>query len=212
MLGPDLTTFVVVYGIWVVAAFIALESIGIPLPAEATLMAAAFFASRTPDFSIWILISAGVVAVLIGEISGFWIGRLFGRRLITKYGPRVGVTPQRLRIGEWLFAGYGGRFVFIARFLPVLRNMAAVLAGANRMPFFRFYFAAGTAGVAWVMFYGLAAFYFGEAFRNLASSAAGSLACVAVVIVLGLPTLLLRYERRLLAKADLESPVRPQAQ
>ena len=44
--------FVSIYGIWVVAAFIALESVGIPLPAEAALIAAAFFAARNHGLDI----------------------------------------------------------------------------------------------------------------------------------------------------------------
>src|SRR5262249_48455588 len=51
-----LAEFVSYYGVWLVAVFIALESIGIPLPAEAALMAAAFFAARTHGIDIWSLI------------------------------------------------------------------------------------------------------------------------------------------------------------
>ena len=48
-----MTEFVSNYGVWMVAAFIALESIGLPLPAEAALIAAAFFAARTHGIDIW---------------------------------------------------------------------------------------------------------------------------------------------------------------
>jgi len=126
-----LAEFVSNYGVWLVAAFIALESIGIPLPAEAALIAAAFFAARTHDIDIWSLIAAGIIAAILGEIVGFWIGRRFGHQLLMRYGARLGFTEGRIRIGQWLFVRYGGRFVFIARFLPFLRNIAAVLAGTN---------------------------------------------------------------------------------
>ena len=75
-----MTEFVSNYGVWMVAAFIALESIGLPLPAEAALIAAAFFAARTHDIDIWSLIGAGIVAAIVGEMVGFWIGRRFGYR------------------------------------------------------------------------------------------------------------------------------------
>ena len=131
--------FVANYGIWVVAAFIALESVGIPLPAEAALIAAGFFAARTHGIHIWTLIGAGIIAAIMGEIVGFWIGRRYGHQLSARHGARLGLTPGRIRIGQWLFARYGGRFVFIARFLPILRNMAAVLAGTNAMAQHSFY-------------------------------------------------------------------------
>src|SRR6266568_782893 len=173
--------FVSNYGIWIVVAFVALESVGIPLPAEAALIAAAFFAARNHGLDIWSLITAATVAAIFGEIVGFWIGRRFGHQL---------------------FLRYGGRFVFIARFLPVLRNMAAVLAGTNSMAQRNFYFASATAAAAWIVCYGLAAYSFGEAFANLASPAAVLLGVAAALIALAVPALILRYEKRLLAQAE----------
>src|SRR5262245_22834906 len=194
--------FVSNYGIWVVAAFIALESVGIPLPAEAALIAAGFFAARTHGLDSWSLIAAAIAAAIAGEIVGFWIGRRFGHRLLMRYGTRLGMTEGRIRIGQWLFLRYGGRFVFVARFLPFLRNMAAVLAGTNAMAQHSFYFASSTAAAAWIVGYGLAAYSFGEAFANLASPAAVVLGLAAALIILAAPLLILRYERRILAKAE----------
>jgi membrane protein DedA with SNARE-associated domain len=198
-----LAEFVSVYGIWFVAAFIALESIGIPLPAEAALIAAGFFAARNHGLDIWSLIAAGIFAAILGEVVGFWIGRRFGHQLLMRYGTRLGFTEGRIRIGQWLFVRYGGRFVFIARFLPFLRNMAAVLAGTNSMAQHNFYFASATAAAAWIVCYGLASYSFGEAFADVASPAAVVLGLAAALIVLAVPALVLRYEKRLLAKAEL---------
>jgi membrane protein DedA with SNARE-associated domain len=201
----DLAQFVSIYGVWLVAGFIALESIGLPLPAEAALIAAAIFAARTHDLDIRSLIAASILAAILGNVAGFWIGRRFGYRLLTRYGGRLGLTEARLRIGQWLFMRYGGRFVFAARFLPFLRNMVAVLAGANRMAQHRFYFASSAAAVAWVLFYALAAFSLGGAFADLASPAAIVLSLVAVLIILAGPALIVRYEKRLLAKIEAEA-------
>jgi membrane protein DedA with SNARE-associated domain len=195
--------FVSNYGIWIVVAFVALESVGIPLPAEAALIAAAFFAARNHGLDIWSLITAATVAAIFGEIVGFWIGRRFGHQLLMRYGTRLGMTEGRIRIGQLLFLRYGGRFVFIARFLPVLRNMAAVLAGTNSMAQRNFYFASATAAAAWIICYGWAAYSFGEAFADVASPAAVGLGLAAASIVLVMPALILRYEKRLLAEADL---------
>src|SRR5207253_9748304 len=178
----EMADFVSIYGIWIVAAFIALESVGIPLPAEAALIAAGFFAARTHHLDIWSLIGAGIVAAILGEVVGFWIGRRFGHQLLVRHGARLGFTEGRIRIGQWLFMRYGARFVFVARFLPFLRNMAAVLAGTNAMEQRSFYFASATAATAWIICYGLAAYWFGEAFANFASP---------VTIILGFAAALL---------------------
>src|SRR5258708_25532000 len=115
-----------------------------------------------------------------------------------QYGARLGFTEGRIRIGQWLFVQYGGRFVFIARFLPFLRNIAAVLAGTNSMAQHSFYFASATAAAAWIISYGLAAYSFGEAFANLASPAAVVLGLAATLIILSAPVPILRYESRLI--------------
>ena len=206
-----MTEFVATYGIWLVAAFIALESIGAPLPAEAALMAAAFLAARTYDVDIWSLIAAGIVAATLGNIAGFWLGRRFGPRLLLRHGARFGLTEQRIKIGQWLFVRYGGRFVFTARFLPFLRNMAAVLAGANSMSPPKFYLVSGIAAAAWVMCYGLGTYWLSEAFTSFASPAAAVLAVAAILIVLAVPMLIVRYEERLLAHIVDGAPNRPLA-
>ena len=208
--GTELAQLISNYGIWVVAAFVALESIGIPLPAEAALIAAAFFAARH-GLDIWPLLAAGIVAAIIGEVVGFWIGRRFGHQLLRRHGPRLGLTEGRMRIGQWLFVRYGGRFVFVARFLPFLRNMAAVLAGTNSMAQHSFYFASATAAAAWILFYGLAAYTFGTVFAEVASPATYVLGFAAAVIVLAAPAVVLQYEPHLLMKAERELPEREQA-
>jgi membrane protein DedA with SNARE-associated domain len=194
--------FISTYGVWVVAAFIALETIGAPFPAEAALMAAGFFAARTHDLDIWLLIVVGSLAAILGNAVGYWIGHRFGYRLLVRYGPRVGLTEGRIKIGQWLFMRYGGRFVFIARFLPFLRNMAAILAGTNAMAQPTFHLASGTAAIAWVMLYSLATYSLGAAFADLATPAAVVLGTAAILVILAVPTLVLRYEQRLLARAE----------
>ena len=200
-----MTEFIATYGVWLVAAFIELETIGFPLPAEAALMAAGIFA-RTRGLDLWSLIVASTVAAVLGNVAGFWIGRRFGQALLQRYGARVGLTDARLRIGQWLFERYGGRFVFVARFLPFLRNMAAILAGTNAMPQHVFYLASTAAAVVWVVGYSLAAYSLGEAFMEAASPAAVVLGLVAVAIILAIPALIVRYEKRLLAKVEHQSP------
>ena len=79
--------------------------------------------------------------------------------------------------------------------------MAAVLAGTNAMAQHNFYFASGTAAAAWIVCYGLAAYSFGEAFASFASPATVFLGLTAALIVLAVPTLILRYEKYLLSKA-----------
>jgi membrane protein DedA with SNARE-associated domain len=201
-MGGELTQFISAHGVWLVAAFIALETVGAPLPAEAFLIAAAIFAASTQDIG-W-LIGAGILAAIFGNVIGFWIGRRFGYRLLTRHGGRLGLTADRIKIGQWLFLRYGGAFVFVARFLPFLRNMAAILAGANAMPQHTFYVASSVAAVVWVTAYGLGGYWFGEAFRNSASPAVIVSGVIAIAIIVAIPTIIVRYEKRFLSRAKQE--------
>jgi membrane protein DedA with SNARE-associated domain len=194
--------FISTHGVWLVAAFIALESVGVPLPAEAALIAAGFFAARTHEINIWELVVAGCFAAMLGEVAGYWIGRRLGQPLLARHGARLGLTDRRLRISRGLFVRYGTRFVFIARFLPFFRNIAAVLAGTHAMPPRAFYLASCSAAVVWTMCYGLAAYWFGEAFAHMASPVAASLGLLAIFIVVVIPMLFSRYEERLLATVE----------
>jgi hypothetical protein len=63
--------------------------------------------------------------------------------------------------------------------------------------------------LGWIVCYGLASYSFGEAFANVASPAAVVLGLTAALIVLAVPALILRYEKRLLAKADLSRSGNP---
>ena len=155
---------------------------------------------------LWTLIAAGIPAAVAGDIVGFWLGRKFGHQLIDQYGPRVGLSEERIKIGRWLFRQYGIPFVFTARFLPFLRNMAAALAGVNRMTQKSFYFASSAAAACWVTGYAVSAYSLGEAFTDFATSTAVSLGLIATLAVVGLPVLILRYEKRLLAKAGYALP------
>jgi membrane protein DedA with SNARE-associated domain len=194
-----LTHFISSYGVWLVAVFIALESVGLPLPGEAALIAAGIFAARNTELDIWVLIVAASLAAILGNTIGFRIGRTFGALLLGRYGARVGLTKDRVLIGQWLFVRYGMAFVFVARFLPFLRNMAAVLAGMNSMAPHRFHVASAAAAVAWVTGYGWASYRLGEAFTNRAVPAAILLGVAALLVLLGVPWLILKYEKRVLA-------------
>jgi membrane protein DedA with SNARE-associated domain len=200
-----LADFISTFGVWLVASFIALETMSLPLPAEAALIVAGILA-RTHGIDIRSLIIGGIAAAVIGNIAGFWIGRRFGQSLLVRYGARVGLTPARIRIGQWLFERHGGAFVFAARFLPFLRNMAAVLAGTNAMAPHVFHLASTTAAVIWVTGYALAAYWLGAVFTKFASPAAIVLAVLAILIMFAVPVLIMRYEKRVLAKIERESP------
>ena len=126
------------YGYWMVGVIIGLEAMGLPLPGESLLIATAIYAATTGNLAIeWIVLAAAAGAIM-GDNAGYLVGQRLGRPALEKYGPRVGLTVPRQRLGQYLFLRYGGVVVFFGRFIAFLRVFAALLAGSNRMPWGRF--------------------------------------------------------------------------
>jgi len=70
----ELPRLIETYGYGLVALMIALESLGLPLPGEATLITAAVYAGATQRLSLALIIMAAVAGAVIGDNLGFWLG------------------------------------------------------------------------------------------------------------------------------------------
>jgi membrane protein DedA with SNARE-associated domain len=210
-LAQHLTSLIAAYGSWLVAGIIALECIGIPLPGETILVASALYAGSTHELSIWSVIVAGILGGIVGNLIAFWLGRQFGYALLLRYGSYVHLDTARIKIGQYLFLRYGSKVVFFARFVPVLRSVAAFLAGANYMPWGSFWIANVAGAAAWVTMDCLAAYYLGEEVAKLAGPVGIALGVAVVAALVSLPGLLIRHEKRLEAEAEraLPGPLRP---
>jgi membrane protein DedA with SNARE-associated domain len=151
------------YGYFAVFVFIALESLGVPLPGETTLIAAAIYAGSTHHLNIGAVFLVAAGAAIVGDNAGYWIGRSGGQRLASRYGRFVRLDATKLKVGRYLFERHGGKVVFFGRFVTVLRTYAAFLAGLNimRWPLFTVFNAAG--GLAWSAVYAFGAFGLGAA-------------------------------------------------
>jgi membrane protein DedA with SNARE-associated domain len=158
---------VVVHGYWIVGLVIALESLGLPLPGEATLIAACAYAGGTQRLAVVPILLAAMLGAVIGDNIGYWIGREAGFRMLTRYGGRIGLSPARLRLGQFLFLKHGGKIVFFGRFVAILRTLAGLLAGANQMPWWRFFLFNIAGAIIWVGGYGTAAYLVGGQMEHL---------------------------------------------
>src|SRR3954451_10235775 len=97
----DLSSLIATHGLWIVALGIGLESRGVPLPGETILVTAAIYAGATGNLSLVGVIAAAVAGAMIGDSIAFWIGRSIGQRVLVRYGPRVGLTPDKIKLGQY---------------------------------------------------------------------------------------------------------------
>ena len=111
------------------AVVVALESMGVPVPGETTLVSAAIFAGTTHRLNIWLVIAAAALGAIAGDSVGYAIGRTLGHRFLINHGALLRMDARRIKLGQYLFKRHGGKVVFFGRFVALLRALAALLAG-----------------------------------------------------------------------------------
>jgi membrane protein DedA with SNARE-associated domain len=211
ILVTDFTSLISAYGVWLIGGMIALESAGIPVPGETVLVAASIYAGTTHDLNIASVIAAGIVGGTVGNVIAFAIGRVYGYRLLRQYGGYLQLNDSRIKIGQYLFLRHGGKAVFIARFIPLLRSVAGLLAGANHMPWSSFMTANVAGAAAWVGIDCSLAYMFGEALTKLAAPVGVALGLAVVVAIVVLTRFIVRHEQELAIEAEraLPGPLEP---
>jgi membrane protein DedA with SNARE-associated domain len=202
----DPATLIMKYGSLAVAGVICLESIGLPLPGEAILIAAAIYAGKTGELSIFQVIAAASAGAIVGDNIGYWIGREIGFRILGRYGGIVGLTEPRIKVGQYLFQRHGGKIVFFGRFVALLRVLAALLAGVNRMSWPRFFICNAAGAIVWATVFGLGAYTLGQDIEHLTKPAALALAGAGLVAVIAWAVFLHSHREELEAQAERALP------
>jgi membrane protein DedA with SNARE-associated domain len=160
-LSDALISLIPICGPWIIFGIVAIESAGVPLPGETTLVASALFSAATGEINIVAVVLAAAAGAIVGDGVGYVIGRRLGLPFLRRYGRHIRLDDDRLLIGRYLFFQYGNAVVFFGRFIAVLRMFAALLAGANSMPAARFFFFNITGGVCWACLFGFGAYALG---------------------------------------------------
>ena len=195
-----------VYGYWAVLGLAALESMGVPAPAETMLIGTAIYAAHTHDMSLALLVAFAAAGAILGDNIGYWIGRRFGYRLLVRYGRYVRLTEPRIKLGQYLFLRYGSRIVFFGRFVAEVRTFAALLAGVNRMPWRRFLIANAAGGSVWATLWGVGGWELGDRLDRLMGPLGIAIGICAAIAVLALIFTVHRHLARLQAEADKAFP------
>lgn len=205
MLGEwDFAGLVEQYGYGLVGLVIFFESMGVPLPGESLLIAAAIYAATQGGLQIeWVVLAACIGAIL-GDNAGFLIGRWLGAPALRRYGPRIGLTLPRQRLGQYLFLRHGSKVVFFGRFIAFLRTFAAVLAGANGMPWRSFMLWNALGGAVWTALYGFGAYLLGNQVHRLLGPFGIVMGVLGLAGVIWLVLFVRRHEARLIQQAEAE--------
>lgn len=171
-----------------------LSTVVVPLPEEATLLGAGY-AARLGKATLAGCIAAPWLAVMIGDVTSYCVGRFFlARMLRTRWGQRF-VPEERRRWAETLVARNGARAVVLARFLVGLRGFVYFAVGAAHYPFPRFLAVNAAAGVVEVGALVSIGFALGE-LRTRVGQAVDVAVAVVVVLTMVAPFFARRFARR----------------
>ena len=121
--------------------------IGIFFPGDSLLFAAGLL-SAAGFFAPLPLIALVVAAAIIGDSVGYWFGAKVGPALFKREDSRF-FKQEYLKRTELFYQKYGRRAVVLARFMPIVRTLAPVLAGAGSMKYATFFFYNVLGGCLW---------------------------------------------------------------
>ena len=123
--------------------------VGFFLPGDSLIVTAGLLAATTGAFNVWLLGLLLTVASIIGNSSGYAIGRAAGPRLFSREDSLLFNKKHLYRAHEF-YQRHGGKTVIIARFMPIVRTFVPVVAGMGQMDYGRYTMFNVVGGVAWI--------------------------------------------------------------
>jgi membrane-associated protein len=134
--------------------------VGFFLPGDTLLFAAGFLASQG-ILNIGILLVGSAIAAIVGDNVGYFTGNRFGRKLFTKESSWF-FDPEHLVKAQEFYDKHGKLTIILARFVPIIRTFAPIVAGIGRMnyPIFVTYNIVG--GLLWTIGVTLLGYFFGQ--------------------------------------------------
>jgi membrane-associated protein len=175
-----------------------------PLPGDSLLFTAGLFAADHNKYHMHIVpIAVGaVICAFVGAQLGFEIGERFGTKLF-KPGARF-FKPEYEQRSHEFFERQGPKAVLLARFIPIVRTVAPVLAGVSEMRRRVFLLYNVVGAVVWAGGVSLAGFYLGKHIKNVDHYL---LPIVVLIVLLSMvpPALEYRKHRRNVASREADT-------
>jgi membrane-associated protein len=168
--------------------------VGFFLPGESLLISAGLVAAAG-GLNIWWLNVSLIAAAIIGDSVGYAIGRRVGPALFTRQKSLL-FNPKHVERTRRFYERHGAKTIVIARFVPIVRTFAPVVAGIGQMEYRRFLTYNVLGGVGWVVSMTWAGYLLGQAIPNIREHMPKVVMIVIVVSVIPIFVELWRERRR----------------
>lgn len=129
------------------------------LPGDSLIFAAATFAGAG-KLNPWALFGLLAFAAILGDTANYWIGHRVGAKAYT--GEVKWIKQEYMTRTHEFFEKHGGKTIFLARFVPIIRTFAPFVAGASQMPYGFFIRWNVIGGITWVAIFTLLGYFFGN--------------------------------------------------
>jgi membrane-associated protein len=139
-------------------------AVGFFMPGDSLLVVAGLFAAAG-KLNLAILLSTLFVAAVVGDAVGYLTGARLGPRLFKRKKSFL-FRPSHLQKAHAFYEKYGGKTIIIARFVPIVRTFAPIVAGAAEMPYRRFVIFNVVGGFLWVTSMTLAGYFLGSLLKS----------------------------------------------
>jgi len=194
--GIDLTTLVQAVGYPGIFAIIFAESgtiVGFFLPGASLLFTAGLLAS-IGVLDPWVLIPLVTLAAILGDNVGYWFGNKIGIKLFTRPDSRL-FHQEHLRRTQHFYERHGPKAIFLARWIPIIRTFAPIVAGIASMHYKKFIVFNILGALAWATGVTTAAYLLGSRFPHLGEYIELIILCIIVITTIPLFTETYRHYR-----------------
>jgi membrane-associated protein len=155
--------------------------VGFFLPGDSLLVTAGLFAAKGDLDIVWLNLAV-IAAAIVGDATGYWIGSRAGKTLYNRPNSLLFRREHLIKTHEF-YERHGGKTIVIARFIPIVRTFAPVVAGAANMTYRRFAGYNVIGGALWVASMTITGYWLGRVVPNIDRNIH---LVVAVVILLSL--------------------------
>lgn len=181
--------------------------VGFFLPGDTLLFGAGILAANGV-FNLPLLIAIIVTAAIVGDNVGYSIGRRFGPRLFKRKDGAI-FRQEYLQQAETFYEKHGGKTIILARFVPIVRTFAPVVAGIGNMPRKTFVLYNVIGGLLWGTSLPLLGYYVGSKIPGIENYVEPVILAVVVLSIAPALVHLLKQENfRTAAKAKIRRAVR----
>ncbi len=139
-------------------------AVGFFLPGDSLLVVAGLFAAAG-KLKLAVLLSTLFVAAVVGDAVGYFTGARMGPRLFKRQKSLL-FRASHLQKAHAFYEKYGGKTIVIARFVPIVRTFAPIVAGAAQMPYRRFVVFNVAGAFLWVSSMILSGYFLGSILKS----------------------------------------------